>query len=269
MLFLGVLTAMFPILIADNNLRNSKFSLIFSMFSLTVIAAGILLIYFSMLNDEYQLQKEISREKEQLLHNYYNDILRNNIEIRKFRHDYKNHIRSIKYLIQMEKYEELTKYINDMDTIFWTYSKNIKVGNDFVGAILNDYIEKMKEIGIKMEVSGMIPEVSNISEIDWSIILSNCISNALEAALKVDETERVISIRFSTLNNKLLIEICNPIHKVPEILNGEMKTTKPDHMLHGFGIKNVKSSIEKYYGNLSYEIAENKKVIITRIILII
>lgn len=269
MLFLGILTAMFPILIADNNLRNSKFSLIFSMFSMTVIAACVLLIYFSMLNDEYRLQEEISREKEQLLHNYYNDILRNNIEIRKFRHDYKNHMRSIKYFIQMEKYQELTKYIDDMDTIFWAYSDNVQVGNDFVSAVLNDYIEKMKEIGIKMEVSGMVPEISKISEIDWSIILSNCISNALEAALKVEEVERIIRIQFSTLNNKLLIEVCNPIDKVPEILDGEMKTTKPDYMSHGFGIKNIKSSIEKYYGNLSYEIAENKKIIITRIILII
>lgn len=266
--FLGVITAMYPTFIADENLKNSNFSLFFSLMSFLVIIGSALLIHFSKVNDEYRLQEEINKEKEKLLTKYYSDINKNNIEIRRFRHDYKNHIRSIKYLINEEKYDQLLEYIQEMDNTVMFYSeKVVDVGNEFVSAILSDYIEKSRKAGITLSVSGIIPEQAKVEDIDWSIILSNCINNAMEAVIKAEEGNREIDINFSVLNNKLFIEICNTIHEVPVLSNGEMKTTKPDSNSHGFGIKNIKSSVEKYHGNLSYQIVNNKKVI-TKIIMI-
>lgn len=268
MVVLGILTAMYPILITDKNLKNSKFSLIFSLMSFSVMIGSIVLIYFSRVNDDYRLQEKINQEKEKLLNDYYNDILKNNVEIRRFRHDYKNHIRSIKYLAGEEKYDQLLQYIQEMDSTMLFYTDNIvDVGNEFVSAILTDYMKQSRQIGIVMNVSGVIPEQVQVTDIDWSIILSNCISNALEATIKVEEENRTIDIHFFSMVNKLFIEICNPFNEVPVVCDGEIKTTKPDLISHGFGIKNIKSSIEKYHGNLSFEI-NNTKEIKMRIIMI-
>lgn len=268
MIFLGIMTAMFPILIADENLKNSKFSIIFSLMSFSVMLGSALLIYFSKVNDEYQLQKKINQEKERLLNDYYNDILKNNTEIRRFRHDYKSHIRSIKYLAKEQKYDQMLQYIQEMDDTVLFHAENIvDVGNEFVSAILSDYMEQSRQAGIAMKVSGVIPEQAQVADIDWSIILSNCMNNAIEATIKVENDNRKIDVHFSSLANKLFIEICNPVAEFPTVCDGKMKTTKLDLISHGFGIKNIKASIEKYHGNLSYDLINDNKIK-TKIIMI-
>ena len=267
-LFLDLFISIYPITISDSKNTNYKFIICVS-FNLLILWGIILLLYYININSEYQRQVQLEKEKGKLLENYYNSIIKNDLEIKKFIHDYKNHIRSLKYLIREHKYEKLNKYISDMDNLSPFGLQNVDVGDEFVSAVLSEYVSKSKKNEIEMTVSGTIPETLNIADIDWSVILSNCIDNAFEAALKVKEEKREIQIRFSSINNRLVIEICNSIVTVPVIKEGQIQTTKQDIKSHGFGINNVRKCIEKYHGNISYEISENKKKIIVKIVLIL
>lgn len=266
-LMLGMLVAVFPMLMGDEQLRNSKFAIIFSLYVSMLLVGSIILIYYSIANEEYKIREQLGQEKQQLLNNYYNDILKNNMEIRRFRHEYKNHIRSIKILLQEQKYEQLSKYVEDMGELGNGTSKYVDVGNEFVSAILNDYQEKTKKQGIEMTISGVVPDGAKVADIDWSIILSNCMNNAMEAVLQINEGEKKIHVGFSETKNKLVITVCNSVVNIPVIKDGEIKTTKSDKLSHGLGIKNIRESIEKYRGSLSYEADERKRTFTATIIL--
>lgn len=266
-LMIGSLVAAFPIIINEELLEGGFYIILFSLYVLMLMIGSILLVYFSIVNESYKLQELIGQEKQQLLNRYYNDVLKNNLQIRQFRHDYKNHIRSIKFFAKEQKYEQLLNYIEDMDEWKDYDSKCIDVGHEFVSAILSDYVAKCKEQGIGIEVSGIVMCQCGVADIDWSIILYNCINNAMEAVAKLDAGEKKIRIVFSEMKNKQLLTIENPILKIPVIKDGEIKTTKANSISHGLGMKNVKQSISKYRGSLSYKVNKDTMTIVTEVIL--
>ncbi len=265
MLMIGSLVAAFPIVNGD--LLGKKYVVLFSVYVLILTMGSILLVYYSIENESYKLQELIGQEKQQLLNQYYNQVLDNNLHIRQFRHDYKNHIRCMRYYVKERKYEQLADYIEALDECNDDHYKCIDVGHEFVNAILSDCVKKSKEQGITIEISGIIMGRCEVADIDWSIILYNCINNAIETVEKLKDQEKKIKITFSQMKNKLILMIENSIIKLPVIKDGEIKTTKADNISHGLGIKNVKQSIRKYRGDLSYKINKEEMIIVTEVIL--
>ena len=266
-LMTGMLVAAFPVVGGEFRTFGSK--MLFSLYVIFQTAGGVLLVYYAVINREYKLREMVEKEKQQLLNEYYNDIVKNNLEIRQFRHEYKNHMRGIKILVKEQKYNQLIQYIDDMDE-FKNYDLNyIDVGHEFVSAILSDYKLRLKEQGMSLEIAGVIPAEARVADVDWSIILSNGINNALEAVASVEEQKKKIIVKFSEMKNKLVITITNPVAEIPTIKDGEIKTSKADKLSHGFGIKNMKQCISKYHGSLSYKVDENEMTISANIVLVI
>ena len=82
--------------------------------------------------------------------------------------------------------------------------------------------------------------------------MNNLFDNAVEAAKKSDNG--YVSIVTNYRNNFSIIVITNSCGIQPEFSSsGELKTTKENPKLHGFGIKSVKNALKKYDGDLSLE----------------
>ena len=84
-----------------------------------------------------------------------------------------------------------------------------------------------------------------IPRVDLTIVLANLIDNAMEACVSLPEQSRWVSIQILYSKNVLSIRIINPSKSV-QINNGYIPTTKPEPLLHGFGISNVSDILEKY-----------------------
>lgn len=269
-LLLSMMTVTFPMLEENYEMENTSFSLFFTITMLLVLIICIFVMYFATQNDEYKIKEEINSTKIELLNNYYHDLIKNSEDIRNFRHDYKNHIRSIKYLVNKGEYDKLRQYVEDIEKSSIIQNSIIDVNNEFVSAILSDYKIKFEKDNIKMQVKGKIPEDSNVTDMDWCTIFSNCLQNSLEATRYIkNNSDKIIEVNIKKMNNKFLIEIQNPVEKIPVIKDNEMKTTKKDKTIHGRGIKNIKKCLEKYHGSLSYHINEQQKRITTSIIMVI
>lgn len=92
----------------------------------------------------------------------------------------------------------------------------------------------------------------NLDYFDIVTILNNLFDNAVEAAKKSDNG--YVSIVTNYRNNFSIIVITNSCSTQPEFnSSGELKTTKENPKLHGFGIKSVKNALKKYDGDLSLE----------------
>ena len=80
-----------------------------------------------------------------------------------------------------------------------------------------------------------------------SIILNNALNNALEAAVKCSEDNRFISIKSYRNKNAFMITVRNSCSGNCIFKDGELpETTKANRAEHGFGLANIKNTVEKY-----------------------
>lgn len=97
-------------------------------------------------------------------------------------------------------------------------------------------------------------------------MLNNLLDNAVEASKKA--SIRHVSIATSYRNNFSIIVITNSCAAPPEFSSsGELKTTKENSKLHGFGLKSVKNALKKYDGDISLEYSQEKGEFIATVML--
>lgn len=213
------------------------FSLLFSVVSKK---------YFSDINK--LLEKQV---KTQI--NYYEDRERTYAEIRRFKHDYINHINCIRSMLKAERYDEISEYLGNITDMLPASKLSFNTGNFISDAILSDKQNSVKEENITIEFDGTIP--TSINEADLCIILGNAIDNAIEACLALDG-EKQITIYGGFSHSYFILTISNPTEKI-ENFNIFPFTTKSNKSEHGFGLLNIKSVVDKYNGYMKIDNGDN------------
>lgn len=175
------------------------------------------------------------------------EIIRQSQEnLRTFRHDIKNHVLSLKILIENNENQKASDYLDSVFTgidCSYEYSKS---GNSEIDSILNYKLNKAKALGIKTCFSVNVPDKLNIRPFDLSVVLGNLLDNAIEAADKCDE--KLINISAELERNVLYLSISNSFDGKLNYEGGKLATTKNRKENHGVGLNSVQRSIEKYNG---------------------
>lgn len=202
--------------------------------------------YFSDMNKllEKQIQTQIS---------YYEDRERTYAEIRRFKHDYINHINCIRSMLKAERYDEISEYLGDITDMLPTDKLSFNTGNFISDAILSDKQSSIREKNITIEFDGTIP--TSINEADLCIILGNAIDNAIEACLALDG-EKKITIYGGFCHSYFILTVSNPTEKIKDY-NVFPFTTKSNKSEHGFGLLNIKSVVDKYNGYMKIDNKDN------------
>lgn len=205
---------------------------------------------------EEQQMKAIRRRLEEAEQFYGN--------IRKVRHEMKNHMMNMKGLIVGENYEAVEHYMERLDQTIQNLDYRFATGNAVTDVILNDKYRKAQNAGISFEVQFSYMETDTIPVFDIGIILSNLLDNAMEACEKLDAGQKYISLKLKRRNHFLLIEVENSFDGVLkwDTYNEIPATTKqqelPDILMeHGIGLKNVKDVAEHYLGGIDIRVKEN------------
>jgi len=231
---------------------------------------GMSILFFSssiilMVALTYYYMKQKGRDRDSALIELRNDILAQNYQDildvyhngSIFHHDYKEHIIIIRDLMKSKMYDELETYIDDMDisswNLDWIWTKDVVVNQ-----ILKNKISKAESQGIKVTTDIEFPELHNIQPSDLTSILSNILENAIEANESV-KTNKWICISIKEFNALLIIKVTNPYYNSPKQQGERILTSKKDNIAHGWGIKSVQRSAEKYDGYVDIEIDEETK----------
>lgn len=218
-----------------------------------ISSAGIVICIFYMLFKVSQMafkQNEIFNRMEaqkKLIEKQYES----DEELRRFRHDYKNHMIVISSLLTSGKTDEAAAYANELGEITCENGLSIQTGNMVADALINQKASEAAKIRIKIDFIGFIPSKC-IDDVDLCTILSNIIDNAVEATGKC-KSARTITIESNLVKTHLLLTVSNPCLRVQKYKNGRLKTTKQDRINHGIGLKNVERIVEKYNGAVLYE----------------
>lgn len=193
----------------------------------------------SLINEYYlETQKE-----------HYEQQSEANQEIRRIRHDVKNHAYVMKELLRRKEYGELEEYLSEVTKEMEQADVSVHVGNEIADAILSEKKQKAEKLGIKIQVEGEMTGVS-LSAVDTCTILANLLDNAIEAVAGLPKREEkpVIELSFRKNQNFLLIEEKNPSRENIVVENGLIATTKKERGDHGFGLLNIREAAGKYDG---------------------
>ena len=197
-----------------------------------------------------QYQKDINKILEnqvQLQLKHYEKSERINTEIRRFRHDYNNHMNCMKSLVKSGRYSELSDYIDNISDAFPQSGFLFDTGNYIADAILTDKLENAQKCGTVISFKGMIPP--SVNNTDLCIVLGNILDNAIEACEKIDG-EKEISVFGGYRHGYFILIAKNPVLHRVKTEKGIPATTKPDAVYHGFGLQNVENVVKKYDGML-------------------
>ena len=202
---------------------------------------------------------KILNESVERLTGYYNQLGEKEAELRKFRHDIKNHMMLLDSMVAEGKNNEALDYMNNMGVLMANTKPRFDTGNYIADAILDSKYSIASEKGININFEGVISS-EIVENTDMVILLANIIDNAIEACEKVDK-DKEINIE-SVFNKGIWILTAeNPVKGIVDIYNDRIDTTKNDKELHGYGLSNIKSVAKKYGGMVKLENRDNKFLI--------
>ena len=208
------------------------------------------------------MQRNVYKEKKLLTEKYLNDQKNHYVyletreqETKKFRHDLRSHMELISNLAKNREYEKIDSYLEKMNIKIDSFGNIITVQNGIVDAIINQYYEKAQQSGITMEVRGRFPEECAIDAYDLCTIFSNVLSNALEAAIETEEKTISLECRYNDKN--IIIVVKNSYNSEQQNGTSQWRTRKENTDYHGYGLENMKDSVEKYNGVFDIETKDN------------
>ena len=218
---------------------------IFIILSILCSTAIIILLIFNVMlkkHSEDNMNRLDSQIKLQISH--YEKLDRHSSEMRRFRHDYRNHLRAILSLITMDEPEEAREYIANILNIEETPELAFDTGNCLADAILTDKAEQFS--GGTIDFKGVIPD--SLENTDVCTVLSNALDNAIEACNACGKLH--IDITASVKQGFFVITFANPT-EMADFSGGIPETTKPDTSAHGYGIMSIETAARRNEGRIN------------------
>lgn len=219
------------------------------------IAIGVVVINFIVCNLIYNItEREIQlrehaafREKIKSETAMYRSTSENLEKQRKRTHEYKNQITTIRALVANERYQELKAYLEKVDNDLQLSMDAVDTNHTIVNAILNTKYREAINNGIVFVLKVNDLSKLKMSEEDIVVILSNLLSNALEAAGRCKD--KIVKLKFVLEGEQAVISVKNSMETKPIVEDGRFRTTKTEEAgEHGIGIRNVVETVEKYDG---------------------
>ena len=197
-----------------------------------------------------QIDKRIAAYQRELIETHYREVENMYRQIRGWRHDYRNHIQTMKVLAANGDMDAIKVYLDELDTDLNTVDTVVKTGNAMADAILNSKISLAKDRQITVQCDAHVPVRLKMSELDLCCIIGNLFDNAIEASLSLPEDQRLIRVYMDVKGTQLYISFTNLTSTKKLAKVGKMfKTSKGDG--HGFGLVRIDNIIERLDGYLS------------------
>ena len=190
----------------------------------------------------------------QMQRQQYDYQLQQSVAVRRFKHDMVNHIGVLRELVNQKKTETAKEYIDTIWNIQNEFDLKIHTGDSFLDVIMNYYLYLADKGNIEFIVSGKLTETMDLEMFDITTLMGNILQNAMEATIKAV----VPKIRVELVEHKkeIFIVVSNSIVKKIDTKTDFFMTSKKDKMNHGFGLKNIVTTVEKYHGEYYMESIE-------------
>ncbi|MBR6322687.1 MAG: GHKL domain-containing protein [Lachnospiraceae bacterium] len=199
---------------------------------------------------EKRSEKKLTAYQRELIDTHYREVDNMYRNMRGWRHDYRNHIQTLKAYAETGDLEAIRRYLDSLDTDLAAVDMIVKTGNPMTDAILNSKISLARSRGIRVQAEAHIPVKLRIPELDLCVIIGNLFDNAIEASMDLPEENRLIRVYMDMKGTQLYIHFTNlTASKKQQKVGGRFPSTKGEG--HGFGLLRIDRIIQENGGYLS------------------
>lgn len=163
--------------------------------------------------------------------------------IQKFRHDVTNQLIVLVGYLENHDIQGGLQHIREFTRTIQTPDFSISTGNIALDTLLNAKKSLAESKGIIFKVHLLIPDHLPIGSADLCTIFGNALDNAIEACDRIEDKNKMIELSFGQYDRSLVCSIVNTAEKIDHPL---FSTSKDDHANHGFGLQNIRETLEKY-----------------------
>ena len=230
---------------------------VFGVVTITMLAFANIIVYilFERFADEQHAKNELELEqtKLRLESQYLKDLVEKQTRAGKAMHDLKNQLFAIRQLLK-DDYGEGSRKIDEICDEVNAFQNAVYTGESEVDALINSKVRALANAEFVCEcyISGF----GDVERIDLCVLLGNLLDNAAEACEKIDGGK--VRLKFLQRGNMLNIIVSNTYSAIADFKDGIPETSKENKLSHGFGLKSVKSIVQKYKGDMSIS-AENSE----------
>ena len=244
--------------------QSSVSTTLYTVLAALFFAASLIVIYFFT-----ELSKGFQRDSKLfLLESNFSSLQeqiavqqQNSENMKKLRHDMKNHLSNIRTLIERGEPENAAALLDQTaESVNIASTEAVDTGNSFADVILLSKAALCREKNIDFTYSVQSLKEIDLDVIDLSSLLSNLLDNAIEAA---EQTESPF-VRLTIMKYNAYYTICvENSYKGKEYVKefaGTLISTKPEKALHGYGTQIISDIAQKYGGSYSWEAQDDRFV---------
>lgn len=219
---------------------------------LICILCIILSVTFTILLLKRKYDRRLSDFQDSLLKKQRDEVQNIYQTMRAWRHDYHNHIQSIKAMLAMKKFRELDDYLATLEQDLDSIDIAIRTGNVSLDAILSSKVSIARKNNIEVNCSARVPGELKISDVHLCAIVGNLLDNAIEACEKIKSSgenafpQKFIRIYIGMFKEQLYISVSNSTNAKHRRRLNELVTSKLGE--HGFGLRRIDKIAEQYDG---------------------
>lgn len=216
-------------------------------------------------HNNQQLQREV---------NYYESKVDAYNEVKKLRHDMKNHILCVKKLFQDQCAEDAFKYLDTLYDSIEQSNDICNINHKLLSILFTEKFRKARAEGIDIKpvlfiTDNFLDVIKQMSQIEQTALFTNILDNAIRAASKSQEKWIYFEISEYTTDLKVTFIHIECSNSVPNDFKFELnskrvlKTTKQDKKNHGMGMSIIRDIVSKYGGDIEISGNSHFEMIIT------
>ncbi len=239
------------VIVTDENgllyMEDAKHYQILAIRLLALASLFCVMAAYKKILQNFRLSMELSllEQEEHSLNQYVEETRERYEKTKSFRHDIKNHMMIVKELLQNGKPQQALQYIGDLEDMTKELSFPYCTNNPVADILLGNKLGRAKRMGIDVHCSLALPVHCFVRDIDFGIILSNALDNAVCACKKMEgSADRYIQVTGRIQGDFLLLEIENSFRG--NGLSGR-----------GTGLSNIERVAKKYHGAMQVKTQGN------------
>lgn len=216
----------------------------------------------------YHIQLSESHMKSELdaiqniLHAQYTQYRQSKESIEIINHKYHDLKHQINILRSESNPEKKEAYLDELENGIKDYESMFKTGNGVLDTLLTNASLKCSRHDITFTCVADGSLLNDLYVMDICTILGKALDNAIEYEVLIEDKEkRLIHVTVSKMNEFVLIRVENYLQDKITFAGDLPKSTKGNPAYHGFGMKSIKYSVEKYKGTMTISADDNWFVI--------
>ena len=219
---------------------------------------GIAILYAHLIQCcELRVRKELEAVQSVLQNQYVQyKQSRESIELINYKyHDLKH---QIAFLRSEEDPAKREAFLNRMEDEIRQYEAQNKTGNKVLDTVLTTKSLYCAKHGITFTCVADGTLLDFMDVMDICSIFGNALDNAIECELKIaDKEKRLIHVTVSKQKQFLILRFENYYEEALKYQEGRLVTTKKDKENHGYGLKSIRYTVNKYDVAVSIDTQEN------------